>query len=95
MKTLPLFTGDDIRHLRASLLLTQREFAARYYLPLASLRNWEQDRWALDAVGSLAFHLIAFNPDAAATALGWLAAKSRPRRRASSTTASSRVQEDA
>jgi putative transcriptional regulator len=30
--------------IRRALELTQEEFAARYHIPLGTLRDWEQDR---------------------------------------------------
>jgi putative transcriptional regulator len=73
--SLPALTGGDIKALRARLGLSQREFAERYHMPLAALRNWEQERRGLDGAALVAFHLIAFNPEQAALALDWLAAR--------------------
>jgi putative transcriptional regulator len=39
----------DTRAIREKLKLTQRAFAMRYHIPLATLRDWEQGRRVPDA----------------------------------------------
>jgi putative transcriptional regulator len=73
--TLPIVTSSEIKALRALLGMTQAEFAARYYIPVKTLQGWEQGRRALDPASSAYLHLVAFNPDAAASALLWVAAR--------------------
>jgi putative transcriptional regulator len=73
LPALPIVTGDEIKALRDLLGLTQPEFSARYLVPIGSLRNWEQGRRELDTAGSMFFRLVAFNPDAAASALQYMA----------------------
>lgn len=65
-------TPAEIRDLRASLGLTQREFALRYDVPLESLRNWEQERRRPDTVANLLLQLVRVDPVGIAALLGRL-----------------------
>jgi putative transcriptional regulator len=55
--------------LRRSLDLTQEEFAARYQIPLGTLRDWEQGRAEPDQPARAYLKAIAGNPDAVEQAL--------------------------
>src|SRR4051794_9181378 len=52
-----------VRTLRLALGLTQEEFAARYHIPLGTLRDWEQGRSEPDAPARAYLKVIAVNPD--------------------------------
>ncbi len=58
-----------MKTLRISLMLTQEEFAARYRIPLGTLRDWEQGRSEPDAPARAYLDAIAGDPDAVAKAL--------------------------
>lgn len=49
--------------IRRALELTQEEFAARYHIPLGTLRDWEQGRAEPDQPTLAYLTLIARNPD--------------------------------
>ena len=49
--------------IRRALELTQKEFAARYHIPLGTLRDWEQGRTELDRPVRAYLTLIARDPD--------------------------------
>jgi putative transcriptional regulator len=55
--------------LRRALMLTQEEFAARYHIPIGTLRDWEQGRTEPDAPAKALLHLIAVDPEWAAEKL--------------------------
>lgn len=57
------------RRARAVTGLSQATFAARYGIPAASLRDWEQGRRAPDAAAQSYLRVIARMPDAVASAL--------------------------
>jgi putative transcriptional regulator len=57
------------RALRLRLRLTQEEFAARYHIPLGTLRDWEQRRAEPDRTAQAYLSVIAAEPEAAARAL--------------------------
>src|SRR6266536_5176738 len=52
-----------IKTLRRALGLTQEEFAARYHIPLGTLRDWEQGRAEPDQPTRAYLTLIARDPD--------------------------------
>jgi putative transcriptional regulator len=52
-----------VRTLRRALGLTQEEFSARYRIPLATLRDWEQGRTEPDQPARAYLKAIASNPD--------------------------------
>lgn len=65
-------TEDDLRRMKRSpqakiirraLELTQEEFAARYHIPLGTLRDWEQGRAEPDQPTQAYLTLIARDPD--------------------------------
>ena len=49
--------------IRRALELTQEEFAARYHIPLGTLRDWEQGRTEPDQPARAYLTLIASDPD--------------------------------
>ena len=49
--------------IRRALELTQEEFAARYHIPLGTLRDWEQGRAEPDQATRAYLKLIARDPD--------------------------------
>lgn len=58
-----------IRSLRRALGLTQEEFAARYHIPLGTLRDWEQGRTEPDQPARAYLKAIAGDPEAVRRAL--------------------------
>ena len=65
-------TGADLNRLkrtpqakiiRRALGVTQEEFAARYHIPLGTLRDWEQGRAAPDQPARAYLMVIACDPD--------------------------------
>ena len=65
-------TGNDLKRMkrtpqakiiRRALELTQEEFAARYHIPLGTLRDWEQGRTEPDQPARAYLTLIARDPD--------------------------------
>lgn len=54
--------------IRRALGLSQEEFAARYRIPLGTLRDWEQGRSEPDQTALAYLEVIASEPDAAARA---------------------------
>lgn len=51
-----------VRALRLRLRLTQEEFAARYQIPLGTLRDWEQRRTEPDMAAQAYLKVIAAEP---------------------------------
>ena len=49
--------------IRRALELTQEQFAARYHIPLGTLRDWEQGRAEPDQPARAYLTLIARDPD--------------------------------
>ena len=71
-------TGADLKRLkrtpqakiiRRALGVTQQEFAARYHIPLGTLRDWEQGRAAPDQPARAYLRVIARDPDRVQQAL--------------------------
>jgi putative transcriptional regulator len=58
-----------VRALRLKLKLTQEEFAARFHLPLGTVRDWEQGAHRPDKAAQVLLTVIARDPDAVARAL--------------------------
>ena len=59
----------SVRALRRKLNLTQEEFAARFHLPLGTVRDWEQGAHRPDKAAQVLLTVIANDPDAVARAL--------------------------
>jgi putative transcriptional regulator len=64
----------NTKKLRDRLGLTQEAFAARYRIPVGTLRDWEQGRKFPDAPARAYLTVIAKDPDAVAVLLGESAA---------------------
>ena len=58
-----------IKTLRRVLALTQEEFAARYHIPLGTLRDWEQGRSEPDQPARAYLKVIACDPEGVRRAL--------------------------
>ncbi|MBM4289145.1 MAG: helix-turn-helix domain-containing protein [Deltaproteobacteria bacterium] len=58
-----------VKTLRRALGLTQEEFAARYHIPLGTLRDWEQGRTQPDQPARAFLAVIARAPEEIATLL--------------------------
>ena len=65
-------TEDDLKRmkrvprsktLRRALHLTQEEFAARYHIPIGTLRDWEQGRCEPDQTAKTYLRVIAHDPE--------------------------------
>jgi putative transcriptional regulator len=59
----------DVKAIRARRGLTQKEFAARYCLNVASLRDWEQGRFSPDPAVRAYLTIIDRDPEAVEKAL--------------------------
>ena len=58
-----------LKVLRFKLGLTQEEFAARFQLPLGTVRDWERGARRPDAAATILLRVIARNPQAVLEAL--------------------------
>jgi putative transcriptional regulator len=59
----------DVKAIRESLHLTQRQFAETFGLSLGAVRDWEQGRFEPDQAAKTLLKVIACNPDAVKQAL--------------------------
>jgi putative transcriptional regulator len=59
----------SVRALRNKLNLTQEEFAARFHLPLGTVRDWEQGAHRPDQAARVLLTVIERDPDGVARAL--------------------------
>lgn len=74
---LPLHQGDlqrmrrtpQAKIIRRALGLTQEAFAARYHIPLGTLRDWEQGRAEPDQTARAYLTVIARDPESTSRAL--------------------------
>ena len=74
---LPLLASDfermkpvpRVRIVRRALGLSQQEFAARYRIPVGTLRDWDEGRSVPDQVARTYLEVIASEPEAVARAL--------------------------
>ena len=74
---LPVQPGDakqmprtpQVRVIRRALGLSQEQFAARFHIPLGTLRDWEQGRKDPDAAARAYLKVIGRNPAAVTEAL--------------------------
>lgn len=64
--------------IRRALGLTQEEFAARYQIPVGTLRDWEQGRVEPDQPARAYLKAIAGNPEAVRSALQAAPPTARP-----------------
>ena len=67
-----------VKTLRRALRLTQEQFAARYQIPLGTLRDWEQARAEPDQPARAYLKAIAGDPEGVQRALHSTATVSRP-----------------
>jgi putative transcriptional regulator len=67
----------QVKVIRRALGLSQDDFAARYHIPIGTLRDWEQGRKEPDAAAKAYLHVIASEPEVVRRAL----ARGRPRPR--------------
>ena len=61
--------APDIKAVRHKLGLTQEQFAARFGLPLGTVRDWEQGAHKPDRAAEILLCVIAAEPDAVVRAL--------------------------
>ncbi len=66
-----------VRTLRRALGLTQEEFAARFGIPVGTLRDWEQGRTEPDQPARAYLRVIAYDPEAARRALEYVPGQPR------------------
>jgi putative transcriptional regulator len=59
----------QVRVIRRALGLSQEEFAARFHIPLGTLRDWEQGRKNPDTAARAYLRVIGHNPAAVTEAL--------------------------
>jgi putative transcriptional regulator len=59
----------DVRKIRRSLKLSQAQFAAKFGLPAATIRDWEQRRRKPDGAARVLLQIIKTEPDAVSRAL--------------------------
>jgi putative transcriptional regulator len=62
-------TPPHVASLRRALFLTQKEFAARYHIPLATLRDWEREHSQPDQPMCAYLAVIARHPEIVRRAL--------------------------
>ena len=60
-----------IRRTRTRLALSQAEFAARFHVPVGTLRDWEQARATAPDFAVAYVRVIARHPDMVAQAVAW------------------------
>jgi putative transcriptional regulator len=66
----------QIKIIRRALGLSQEDFAARYRIPIGTLRDWEQGRAAPDQAARAYLTVIACDPDGVRRALEGARARS-------------------
>jgi putative transcriptional regulator len=59
----------DVRAIRTALHLSQAQFAARFGLPAATIREWEQNRRQPDGAARVLLQVIKKEPEAVSRAL--------------------------
>ena len=64
--------------IRRALELTQEEFAARYHIPIGTLRDWEQGRTEPDQANQAYLKVIAADPEFVRRALAEWPRHNRP-----------------
>jgi putative transcriptional regulator len=64
-----IWRGPHVGAIRRNLKLTQEEFAARYQIPVGTIRDWEQRRSEPDAAARAYLCAIIGDPDGVARAL--------------------------
>lgn len=61
--------APDPRAIREQLSLSQSEFAARFGIPLGTVKDWDQGRRRLDASSQALLRVIQYAPDTVENAL--------------------------
>jgi putative transcriptional regulator len=59
----------QVKIIRRALGISQEDFAARFHIPIGTLRDWEQGRVAPDRAARAYLTVIARNPEAVRKAL--------------------------
>jgi putative transcriptional regulator len=59
----------QVKIIRRALGISQEDFAARYHIPIGTLRDWEQGRAAPDQAARAYLTVIARNPETVRKAL--------------------------
>lgn len=59
----------DVRSMRLEMNMSQPEFAERFGLNLATLRQWEQGRYAPDGAARVLLMVIKHSPEAVEKAI--------------------------
>ncbi len=59
----------QVKIIRRALGVSQEDFAARYHIPIGTLRDWEQGRVAPDQAARAYLTVIARDPEAVRKAL--------------------------
>jgi putative transcriptional regulator len=59
----------DVRQIRSALKLSQAQFAARFGLPAATVREWEQHRRKPEGAARVLLQVIKREPEAVSRAL--------------------------
>ncbi|HEY4775470.1 MAG TPA: helix-turn-helix domain-containing protein [Xanthobacteraceae bacterium] len=59
----------QVKIIRRALGISQEDFAARYHIPIGTLRDWEQGRVAPDQAARAYLTVIARDPEAVRRAL--------------------------
>jgi putative transcriptional regulator len=59
----------QVKIIRRALGISQEDFAARFHIPIGTLRDWEQGRVAPDQAAQAYLTVIARNPEAVRKAL--------------------------
>ncbi len=60
---------SNARQIRTRLDLTQEEFAERFFLPLGTIRDWEQGKKRPDSAARVLLRVIERNPEAVIEAM--------------------------
>jgi len=60
----------DVKKIRESQRMSQKEFALRYEIPLGTLRHWEQGKKSPTGSARVLLMVIARRPDVVCEALG-------------------------
>jgi putative transcriptional regulator len=60
----------QVKIIRRALGLSQEDFAARYHIPIGTLRDWEQGRTTPDQAARAYLTVIARDPEGVRRALG-------------------------
>lgn len=58
------FTGEEIAKIRKMVGLSQNEFSARFGIPLATIRHWEQGQRQPDSGAKAFLHTLKEQPEA-------------------------------